>query len=58
MKKLFVLLLSVVTIGATAQTITMPQPSPTQTITQDFALSKVEVSYSRPSAKGRTIFGD
>lgn len=58
MKKLFVLLLSVVTIGATAQTITMPQPSPTQTITQDFALSKVEITYSRPSAKGRAIFGD
>lgn len=58
MKKLFVLLLSVVTLGATAQSITMPQPSPTQTITQDFALSKVEISYSRPSMKGRTIFGD
>jgi hypothetical protein len=58
MKKLFVLLLLVATIGATAQSITMPQPSPTQTITQDFALSKVEVNYSRPSAKGRIIFGD
>lgn len=58
MKKLLVLLLSVVTIGATAQTITMPQPSPTQTISQDFALSKVEISYSRPSMKGRAIFGD
>ncbi len=58
MKKLFVLLLSVVTLGATAQSITMPQPSPTQTITQDFALSKIEITYSRPSMKGRAIFGD
>ena len=58
MKKLFVLLLSVMTIGASAQSIKMPQPSPTQHIKQDFALSQVEISYSRPSMKGRTIFGD
>lgn len=58
MKKLVVLLLSVVTMSVSAQSITMPQPSPTQTIKQDFALSNVEVSYSRPSMKGRTVFGN
>ncbi len=41
-----------------AQGIKMPAPSPAQTIKQDFALSAVEVSYSRPAMKGRTIMGD
>lgn len=41
-----------------SQTIKMPAPSPSQTIKQDFALSNIEVSYSRPGMKGRVIFGD
>jgi len=36
----------------------MPQPSPTQTIKQDFALGQIELTYSRPAAKERTVFGD
>lgn len=36
----------------------MPAPSPTQTIKQDFALGNIELTYSRPSIKGRKIFGD
>ncbi|HKZ65845.1 MAG TPA: DUF2911 domain-containing protein, partial [Chitinophagaceae bacterium] len=35
-----------------------PAPSPTQTIKQDFGLSAIELSYSRPGVKGRKIFGD
>ncbi|WP_295123959.1 DUF2911 domain-containing protein [uncultured Chitinophaga sp.] len=35
-----------------------PAPSPTQVVKQNFALSSVEVVYSRPAIKGRTIFGD
>ncbi len=35
-----------------------PAPSPTQTIKQDFGLSTIELSYSRPGVKGRKIFGD
>lgn len=38
--------------------VKMPAPSPTQTIKQDFGLGNIEVIYSRPSAKGRTVFGD
>jgi hypothetical protein len=38
--------------------VKMPAPSPGQTIHQDFALSFVEVNYSRPAMKGRTIMGD
>lgn len=35
-----------------------PQPSPTQTIRQDFGLGSIELTYSRPGAKGRKVFGD
>lgn len=42
---------------ASAQ-LKMPAPSPTQTIKQDFALGSIELTYSRPSIKGRKIFGD
>ncbi len=38
--------------------VRMPQPSPTQTIKQDFGLGTIEVVYSRPGAKGRKIFND
>ncbi|MDP9081915.1 MAG: DUF2911 domain-containing protein [Bacteroidota bacterium] len=34
-----------------------PQPSTTQTITQDFGLGKINLTYSRPNTKGRKIFG-
>ncbi|GAC1422456.1 MAG: DUF2911 domain-containing protein [Flavisolibacter sp.] len=36
----------------------MPQPSPGETIKQDFGTSSVELVYSRPSIRGRKIFGD
>jgi hypothetical protein len=38
--------------------VTTPQASPTTTLKQNFALSTVELSYSRPGIKGRKIFGD
>ena len=41
-----------------AQPLKMPSPSTTQTVKQEFALTSVEVSYSRPNMKGRKIFGD
>ena len=44
--------------AAYTQTLKTPAPSPSQTIKQDFALSSVEISYSRPAVKGRKIFGD
>ena len=51
-----ILLLLVTGLSAGAQ-IT-PQPSSTQTIVQDFGLSKITLIYSRPNVKGRKIFGD
>ena len=38
--------------------VNMPAPSPTQTITQDFGLGKIELTYSRPGIKGRQVFGE
>ena len=41
-----------------AQELKTPVPSTTQKITQGFALSDIQIEYSRPSARGRVIFGD
>jgi hypothetical protein len=45
----------VLTAGAQLKT---PAPSTTQVVKQDFALSTIELSYSRPGVKGRDVFGD
>ena len=59
MKKIaFLLLLSCIGFQSLAQGVKTPAPSPSQTIKQDFGLSSVEINYSRPSTKGRKIFGD
>lgn len=57
MKKLFIAACIIIAANAQAQ-FKVPAPSPTQTIKQDFALGNIEVIYSRPSAKGRVVFGD
>lgn len=44
-------------ITAEAQ-LKVPAPSPLQTVKQAFALSEITIEYSRPSAKGRVIYGD
>ncbi len=56
MKKFLSATLMIMAIGAEAQ-LRMPAPSPTQTIKQDFGLSAVELTYSRPSLKGRKMLG-
>ena len=38
--------------------IDMPAPSPTATLSQKIGLTNVTIAYSRPSAKGRKVFGD
>lgn len=43
---------------ATEAQLKTPAPSPTQTVKQDFGISTVELTYSRPSMRGRKIFGD
>lgn len=41
-----------------AQPLNIPAPSPTATVTQNFATSSISIVYSRPGVKGRTIYGD
>jgi tetratricopeptide (TPR) repeat protein len=45
-------------LTVSAQQLRTPAPSPGQTIKQDFGLSSIELSYSRPGVKNRKIFGD
>ena len=58
MKKLLVLLTMMLVNYFTEAQIKTPQPSPKATLTQMVGLTEVEINYSRPSAKGRAIFGD
>ena len=58
MKKLLLLtLILAFTLNTNAQVQT-PQPSPFSKIEQKVGLTDVTLEYSRPSMKGRTIFGD
>lgn len=60
MRKLFnvILAASIISSAVYGQDVRTPAPSPTTSVKQDFALSSIELSYSRPSVKGRSIFGD
>jgi hypothetical protein len=58
MKKIVLLLAVMACTYGYGQELNTPQPSPTQTIKQNFGLSTIELSYSRPSTKGRKIMGD
>ena len=55
-KKLLIALLFVGTLSVTAQ-IKTPAPSPFSKVTQMVGLTEVTLEYSRPSMRGRTIFG-
>lgn len=57
MKKIILLVLLAFSTSNYAQVKT-PQPSPKSTFSQIVGLTEVNVEYSRPGAKGRTIFGD
>lgn len=54
---LLICLLAGSALTAQAQ-LKVPVASPLQKVTQGFGLSEVSLEYSRPSAKGRTVFGD
>ena len=44
--------------NAFAQQLKVPAASPLQTIKQAFGISEITIEYSRPSVKGRVVFGD
>ncbi|MFZ9660976.1 MAG: DUF2911 domain-containing protein [Chitinophagaceae bacterium] len=58
MKKLILFALIIGTVHVHGQGLKTPAASTTQSVKQDFGLSTVELSYSRPNMKGRNIFGD
>jgi predicted negative regulator of RcsB-dependent stress response len=52
------LLISFISLKAVSQPITTPRtPSPAASVTQTIGISTVTVNYSRPSVKGREIWG-
>jgi Protein of unknown function (DUF2911) len=57
-KALFILSIVLTAAFTNAQTLTTPQPSPTQTIKQNFGVGSIELSYSRPAKKDRKIMGN
>ncbi len=58
MKKIILgLVLSFLSVGMNSQVKT-PQSSPKAVVSQMVGLTEVELEYSRPSAKGRTVFGN
>ena len=59
MKKLLLLCVAVLAVVASASAqIKTPAPSPSCKISQEVGLIKVDVDYSRPSSKGRKVFGE
>src|SRR5690348_4160736 len=51
------LLLSAQAPAQQAPRLELPQPSPSSTLKQRVGLTDIEISYSRPSARDRLIFG-
>ena len=58
MKKIIFVLTAIIATYVLNAQVKTPQPSPHSTLTQVVGLTDVTVDYSRPSAKGRVIFGD
>ena len=57
LKRIF-LLVALVGFSPLHAQVIFPDPSPSQTIRQNLGLSSVEISYSRPGVKGRTMIGN
>jgi hypothetical protein len=57
MKKSILAITTILLSVVMSAQVKMPAPSPTQTIKQEFGLGSVELTYSRPALKGRTIVG-
>lgn len=58
MKKITLFLLTVLVSVSLEAQINTPAPSPASKLKQTVGLTDVTVEYSRPSMRGRTIFGD
>ncbi len=58
MKKIILFAIGISMMAISEAQLKTPAPSPAQTVKQEFGLSTVELSYSRPGVRGRKIFGD
>jgi tetratricopeptide (TPR) repeat protein len=58
MKRFLTFALSLVISATAFAQLKMPAPSPLSTVTQSVGLAEVSIKYSRPSVKGRKIYGD
>lgn len=58
MKKIFIALTILIASFTAEAQLKTPQPSPKAVVNQIVGLTDVEIEYSRPGVKGRTIFGD
>lgn len=58
MKKIIFFIVAVIANFTIEAQVKTPQPSPKSTLNQTVGLTEVVVEYSRPSAKGRVVFGD
>ncbi|HSU28479.1 MAG TPA: DUF2911 domain-containing protein [Chitinophagaceae bacterium] len=58
MRKILFAAAAILFVSSADAQLKTPAPSPTQTIKQDFGLSSIELTYSRPGMKNRKVFGD
>ena len=58
MKKITLLILAIGTAVTGIAQMQTPAPSPSSSMTQMVGLTEVKVDYSRPSMRGRTVFGN
>ncbi len=58
MKKVFVSAILAIAFGSVSNAQLAPQPSPSGKLEQKVGLTDVSVEYSRPSKRGRVVFGD
>ena len=58
MKKIIFVFAMLIANYAIKAQVKTPQPSPKAVVQQTVGLTDVEIEYSRPSAKGRIVFGD
>ena len=58
MKRIALAAFTFALIGMSNAQVTTPQPSTSSKMEQTVGLTNISVSYSRPSVKGRTIFGE
>ncbi|MDE3125422.1 MAG: DUF2911 domain-containing protein [Bacteroidota bacterium] len=56
MKKILLAILALCTIQYSFSQIKVPAASPTETLIQDFGMGRLELTYSRPNLRGRSVF--